>query len=375
MQSPADQDSSPAPSPSTSGDESGAADEGSVAEEGGDTGRRALASAIRNGDDPGEDLEFTFRLVEAMKHAFGARLALGDPGTLERPHADIKVAMDALLDPYFAESLRRMVESGSSVLDVHKYGGKLNPLEASQSGATPDDRGTTHLSVVDGEGNAVALTSTLNTEFGSCVVSPSTGIILNNQMDDFSRPDTPNSYGLQPSEANFIAGGKRPLSSMSPTIVTEAGQLRVVAGGSGGPRILSSTLQTLARHLLLRKGPLVAVSQPRVHHQLLPNVLKYEDFAFGSNLQFSVTNATLEYLASKGNALQAQATPGGVRYNLGVNQAIFVDVSKGVLTGVSDARKGGSPAACSAQPRSAPSQDAQSPPAAKPGRKLKAVRS
>eukprot|EP00967_Tisochrysis_lutea_P038307 scaffold45931_cov22-Tisochrysis_lutea.AAC.1 len=92
--------------------------------------------------------------VEAMKHAFGARLALGDPGTLERPHADIKVAMDALLDPYFAESLRRMVESGSSVLDVHKYGGKLNPLEASQSGATPDDRGTTHLSVAVPKGDA-----------------------------------------------------------------------------------------------------------------------------------------------------------------------------------------------------------------------------
>ncbi|KAF5840576.1 nucleophile aminohydrolase [Dunaliella salina] len=308
--------------------------------------------------------------VEAMKHAFGARLALGDPGTLERPYADIKAAMDALLDPYFAEGLRRMVEKGSSVLDVHQYGGKLNPLEA-----TPDDKGTTHLSVVDGEGNAVALTSTLNTEFGSCVVSPSTGIILNNQMDDFSRPDMPNSYGLQPSEANYIAGGKRPLSSMSPTIVTEAGQLRIVAGGSGGPRILSSTLQTLARYLLQRQEPLAAVSQPRVHHQLLPNTLKYEDFAYGSHLQFSVPNTTLEYLASKGNAFEAQATPGGTRYNLGVNQAIFVDLSRGVLTGVSDARKGGSPAACNAKPRSTSSQEPRSPPAAKQGRKLKVTRS
>jgi gamma-glutamyltranspeptidase len=89
----------------------------------------------------------------------------------------------------------------------------------------------------------VALTTTINTGFGSKVVSPSTGILLNNEMDDFSIPDTQNFFGLAPSEANFIRPGKRPLSSMSPTIVLQNGNLRMVAGASGGPLIITGTAQ------------------------------------------------------------------------------------------------------------------------------------
>ena len=121
--------------------------------------------------------------------------------------------------------------------DARAYGAKWNQL---------DDSGTTHLSVVDANRNAVAMTSTINTGFGSKVVSPSTGILLNNEMDDFSSPGVPNGYGLAPSEANYIAPGKRPLSSMSPTIVLDkSGAVFAVAGASGGPRIITSTAQVL----------------------------------------------------------------------------------------------------------------------------------
>ena len=117
---------------------------------------------------------------------------------------------------------------------------------------------------------AVALTSTINTEFGSKLVSPSTGIVLNNEMDDFSSPGEVNHYGLAPHEANFIARGEAALSSMSPTIVTRDGKLYAVAGASGGPRIITATAQLLLNVIARGMSPLDAVNAPRLHHQLVP---------------------------------------------------------------------------------------------------------
>ena len=138
----------------------------------------------------------------------------------------------------------------------------------SPASALRADAGTTHVSVVDAEGNAAAITSTINTSFGSGIMVPGTGIILNNEMDDFAlAPDVPNVYGLTGADANSVAPGKRPQSSMSPTIVLSGARPELVVGASGGPTIISGTLQVIlgvaAHGLDLR----AAVDAPRIHDQ------------------------------------------------------------------------------------------------------------
>eukprot|EP00958_Prasinococcus_capsulatus_P024917 scaffold4013_cov429-Prasinococcus_capsulatus_cf.AAC.4 len=173
-------------------------------------------------------------LAEALKHAFSLRMSLGDQmtddGTLSASqlemNAKIEDALNAMLSDNFTMQLAPELEAGP--LNLDEYGGDFNLI------GLPDDSGTTHFSIVDASGSAVGVTSTINTEFGSKVRSPNTGIILNNEMDDFSLPGQSNTYGIPPSEANYIQPFKRPLSSMSPTIVLDS-QERIVAvvGGSG----------------------------------------------------------------------------------------------------------------------------------------------
>jgi gamma-glutamyltranspeptidase/glutathione hydrolase len=146
------------------------------------------------------------------------------------------------------------------------------------SALTPDDAGTAHVSVVDAAGNAVALTSTINGPYGSWVTVPGTGILLNNEMDDFvTDPRAPNLYGLVGrGTANRIAPGKRPLSSMSPTLVVREGGVALVAGSNGGPRIITSVLLSLVNALDFGMDVAEAVSAPRFHHQWQPDVLDVE---------------------------------------------------------------------------------------------------
>jgi gamma-glutamyltranspeptidase/glutathione hydrolase len=129
--------------------------------------------------------------------------------------------------------------------------------------------------VIDGEGLAVALTTTINTSFGSEVVAPRSGILLNNEMDDFmTKPGQPNAFGLVQSEANAIVPGHRPLSSMTPTILMDAsGQNMISVGGSGGPFIITETYQALRNVLDHAMGAQAAVAAPRWHHQWQPNML------------------------------------------------------------------------------------------------------
>jgi len=135
----------------------------------------------------------------------------------------------------------------------------------------PDDDGTSHFSVVDADGNAVACTTTVNLSFGSAVLSEAFDIVLNNEMDDFAaQPGVPNAFGLVMGEANAIAAGKRPLSSMSPTIVTDDDGVVGVLGGSGGPMIITGTLQTILQIIDHGRTPGEAVSAPRLHHQWMP---------------------------------------------------------------------------------------------------------
>ncbi|NJL24293.1 MAG: hypothetical protein HC902_03360 [Calothrix sp. SM1_5_4] len=148
-------------------------------------------------------------------------------------------------------------------------------------GAAKESSQTTHFTVMDAEGRAVALTVTLNGNYGSAVVSSTYGIALNNEMDDFTtRPGEPNMYGLIQGAGNEVAPGKRPLSSMSPTLVEKNGKIVMALGAPGGPRIITGVLQALFRILTRQMDADSAVQAPRVHHQFLPQVLSSTKIVF-----------------------------------------------------------------------------------------------
>ncbi|MCB9845073.1 MAG: gamma-glutamyltransferase [Phycisphaeraceae bacterium] len=199
-------------------------------------------------------------LAEALKHAFADRARwLGDPDFAEVP-------TDRLLgDPRLDEIAEAI--NPFSTLPHDRYGSAPAPN---------DDGGTSHFSVVDSRGSAVACTETINLEFGSLVAVDRYGFCLNDEMDDFTTSSGPNAFGLTQSDRNRPEPGKRPLSSMSPSIALDStGDVLAVAGGSGGPRIISATVQVLLN--ALRWGDAgIAVGAPRIHHQWSPDVLEME---------------------------------------------------------------------------------------------------
>lgn len=233
-------------------------------------------------------------LAEAMKHAFADRARFyGDAAFADVP-------LGRLLSATSTSGLRARIRAGTTLAEPGAYGS--SPVSASPP---PAGAGTSHLSVMDAEGNAVACTTTINTAFGSMVVAGDTGIILNNEMDDFSaHPGTPNAFGLIGSEANAIAPGKRPLSSMSPTIAARGGEAVLAAGGSGGPLILSGTLQVMLNALVFDRGAADAVAAPRIHHQWMPPVLAVEA---------SVPAATRAALSEMGHQVQVVPELGAVQ--------------------------------------------------------------
>ncbi len=200
-------------------------------------------------------------LTEAMKHAFADRAEhLGDAD-----FADVPV--ETLISPAYAEKLAGRVH-------LNRTG---KPEEYGRFRA-PDDGGTSHFSIIDSQGNAVACTETINTTYGSWLVEPKYGIVLNNEMDDFAaRPGVPNAFGLIQSESNTVAPRKKPLSSMTPTILVRDGKAVYVAGASGGPRIISTTLQVLLNMTRFGMSADRAVELPRIHHQWQPDVLFIEE--------------------------------------------------------------------------------------------------
>jgi gamma-glutamyltranspeptidase/glutathione hydrolase len=166
---------------------------------------------------------------------------------------------------------------------------------------------TTHFSVADGAGNWVACTATINTSFGSKVVIPGTGVIMNNEMDDFSiAPGVPNAFGLLGAEANAIAPGKRPLSSMSPTIVLRDGQPILAVGAAGGPTIITQTLLAII-HVIDFQQPIdKALARAHFHHQWRPN---------GIRIEAKVGEKVLAELRRRGHKLQ-------VVQRMGATQAV-----------------------------------------------------
>lgn len=211
-------------------------------------------------------------LSEVMRRAFADRAHwLGD--------ADFADVPKGLIDPKYCSALAAGIDL-AGVSPVPNHG--MPP--AAQSDLFTRQH-TTHLTTADGDGNWVAITNTVNTTFGSRVVIPGTGVVMNNEMDDFSiSPGTPNSFGLIGAEANAIEPGKRPLSSMSPTIVLDsAGIPRLTCGAAGGPRIINAVLQCIVRVLDLGMSVEQALSAVRVHHQWRPNRLVVEREASSSD--------------------------------------------------------------------------------------------
>uniref|UniRef100_A0A453C4B6 Gamma-glutamyltranspeptidase 1 n=1 Tax=Aegilops tauschii subsp. strangulata TaxID=200361 RepID=A0A453C4B6_AEGTS len=200
------------------------------------------------------------------------------------------------------------------------------------------DHGTSHLSIVDGERNAVSMTSTVNAYFGSLILSPSTGVLLNNEMDDFSMPANTTANTPPPAPNNFVAPLKRPLSSMCPTIVLKDGKLKAAVGASGGSMIPAGTIEVLLNHFAKNMDPLSSVMAPRVYHQLIPNEVKYENWTTVTGDVFLLDAATRGDLLKKGHVLEPLA--GGT-----ISQLVVHNVEgRGDLTAVSDPRKGGVPA-------------------------------
>ncbi len=209
---------------------------------------------------------------EAMKLAFADRAAyLGDADFVDVPVA-------GLVSKAYAERLRARINPPRWRRAPWTWGRDEVAIRVSGPGEPAHDAGTTHFSVTDAAGNAVAVTQTVNLVFGSGITVPGTGIVLNDEMDDFSiAPDRPNAFGLVDTRgANAIAPGKRPLSSMTPTILVKDGRPVMVTGSPGGPRIISTTLLTVLNVVDYGMDVMEAVSAPRFHHQWVPDRLLLE---------------------------------------------------------------------------------------------------
>lgn len=222
----------------------------------------------------------THRLDEAMRFGYGQRTALGDPSFVLNAteyEAD-------MLNASTAEAIRGRI-SDSHTLNVSAY----DP-EGIEVLDTP---GTSHIVTADKDGMAISLTSTINLLFGSQLMDNETGIIMNDEMNDFSIPNTKNAFGLIPSPSNFIRPGKRPLSSITPVIVEHAnGSLYFVTGAAGGSRIPTATVQQLWNVLDRDMTAAEALAEPRMHDQLIPNETTFE---------YSYDNSTVEFMRQRGH--------------------------------------------------------------------------
>lgn len=247
-------------------------------------------------------------LTEAERRAYADRsVYLGDPEFNKMP-------VNHLLDSmYIASRMRSFQQSRATPSSSVKAGVAPLPQESEE---------TTHLSIIDSNGNAVSITTTLNSSYGSRVVVEGAGFLLNNEMDDFSiKPGTPNLYGLVGGEANAIAPGKRMLSSMTPTILLKDGQVYAVIGSPGGSTIITSVMQVIVNLVDFKMSPFDAVQSPRFHSQWLPDKIFVEEGSWKP--------ALIEELQRMGHVVEIRAPIGRV-------EAIVV--KGGLAVGVADKR-------------------------------------
>jgi gamma-glutamyltranspeptidase/glutathione hydrolase len=256
-------------------------------------------------------------IAEALKNAFADRArSLGDP-------AFVKVPTAHLADPAYARQLAGRI-SDDKVEKITDYGDKAlaGPPDAAH------DHGTSHLCVADGAGDVVALTTTINLYFGALVQGGDSGVLLNDEMDDFAaQPGAPNQFGLIGGFANSVQAGKRPLSSMSPLVVVKDGRAVMCAGASGGPTIVSGTVQAVVNVIDFGMDAEAAVSSPRIHDQWIPDALYVED---------EIPRDVRDNLKKRGQKVVPAEEQSAV-------QVIVLDPDH--LEAASDPRKGGEPAA------------------------------
>lgn len=248
-------------------------------------------------------------MVEAMRHAYVDRNTyLGDPEFIDNP-------LDRLLDRDYAAKIRDQISSGRATPSTDVAPG------------TPPHEGTetTHYSIVDKDGNAVAVTYTINLGYGVKKIAGDTGFFLNNELDDFtSKPGVPNAFGLVQGEANAVGPGKTPLSSMSPTLVNRDGNIFMVTGSPGGARIITITLESILNVIDHGMDVQAAIDAPRIHHQWLPDTIYAEPFALSRDTQ--------RLLEQMGHSINDSGT-------WGVAEAILVDQDTGMLYGAHDSRR------------------------------------
>jgi gamma-glutamyltranspeptidase/glutathione hydrolase len=264
--------------------------------------------------------------TEAFRRAFLDRAELlGDPDFAQIPVAQ-------LIDKKYAEGWRQSLDMmrASDSKELHRPSG-FGELDRSAGLHQPyvgrESNNTTHYSVVDEQGNAVAVTTTLNESFGSAVTAGKLGFLLNDEMDDFtSKPGVPNGYGLIQGEANAIAPGKRPLSAMAPTIVLKDGKLFMVLGSPGGPRIISTVANILMGVVDYGLDIQQAVNAPRFHHQWQPDEIDIE--------RTGISPDTIKLLQARGHKIKAQSYWSD-------GECIAVDPKTGELLGAPDGRGGG----------------------------------
>ena len=264
--------------------------------------------------------------AEAFRRAFLDRAELlGDPDFAQIPVAQ-------LIDKKYADGWRQSLDMmrASDSKDLHRpsgFGDLDRPAALHQPYMGRESSNTTHYSVVDSQGNAVAVTTTLNESFGSAVTAGKLGFLLNDEMDDFtSKPGVPNGYGLIQGEANAIAPGKRPLSAMAPTIVLKDGKLLLVLGSPGGPRIISTVANILMGVVDYGLDIQQAVNAPRFHHQWQPDEIDIE--------RNGISPDTIKLLQARGHKIKAQGYWSD-------GECIAVDPKTGELLGAPDGRGGG----------------------------------
>lgn len=229
-------------------------------------------------------------MAESMKLAYADRSEyLGDPDF-------VKIPVTGLTSKAYANERVKTIDDNKARLSSTIKPGKPQPYESDQ---------TTHFSVMDKAGNAVAVTYTLNLNFGSGIVVEGTGILLNNEMDDFSvKPGVPNAFGLVGGAANAIEAKKRPLSSMTPTIVMKNNKPWLVTGSPGGARIITTVLQSVVNTIDHEMNPAEAIITPRVHHQWLPDELRVEE---------GISPDTIKLLQDKGHNVVTKAPMGRIQ--------------------------------------------------------------
>jgi len=263
--------------------------------------------------DYGHNSSRSIHLVaEAARRVYADRSEwLGDPAFFDVP-------VVGLLSRRYADQLRSGISETRATSSRDVKPGQPRNFEHSQ---------TTHYSVVDADGSAVATTTTLNGSYGNGQMVSGAGFLLNNEMDDFSaKPGTPNMFGLVGGEANAVGPGKRMLSSMTPTILVKDGKTRLVVGSPGGSRIITTVLQVVLNIVDFKMDVQEAVDAPRFHHQWLPDVIRLERQGFPADV---VT------------ALEAMGHTTAVGVDMGDVHAIMIDQATGLRLGASDPRMNG----------------------------------